>query len=562
MKLFSLIQMKYTDFESAVRSYLSKTLTGYNEKYGSNTIFGQLINVMTSSVQNMLSYIEDSLTEQNKYTAERKKSIYNLAAISGYVPSLGTTTTAYIRLAFKPNTSKNTNIILSNRTRLRCVQNGLIYNIILPQETIILSLAQDNSNKFLTIVEGMFETQEFISGGGQLWTQNVSFTGDVDIDYLRVFVNEEEWERRESLYDMDPDGKQYCCMTSLKKGIDLVFGNEQYGRKLNDGDVIRVEYLLHGGEMGAIDPDKECDWAWEDHVQDTNGNDIDPATVFDIYLMAKENISSGTYSESLQQVAKMIGYNSRALVLADAKNYKLFFNRYSFVGYNRTWTERGSLVVNSLVLRNFAKYLKDGNDYFSLDETDFVLSDTQKLSLQNAIAASGQQLSGTVFNIFDPELVKYAMYVYVKPKTTNYNKEYVMNNIRKLVGEFFSNVSNDMFIPKSDIIKLLKDNIKEIDGVNIYFISERNEQAIKDKQYTDKTYIYNMATGTYDIRTEEVYLYDNENPGLGLDSHGNILLENNEQFPVLMGGWSYNSTNSNQEHTTVTVTDPLTIIFE
>ena len=49
-----------------------------------------------------------------------------------------------------------------------------------------------------------------------------------------------------------------------------------------------------------------------------------------------------------------------------------------------------------------------------------------------------------------------------------------------------------------------------------------------------------------------------ENPMLGLDSHGNIVVDADNEFPVLMGGWDYQNMN-NQE---VTVVDPLTIAFE
>ena len=64
MKIFSLLQVKYQQFEGAVKSYLSKTLSSYGVAYGNNTIFGQLINVINNVVQNIMLYIEDSLTEQ------------------------------------------------------------------------------------------------------------------------------------------------------------------------------------------------------------------------------------------------------------------------------------------------------------------------------------------------------------------------------------------------------------------------------------------------------------------------------------------------------------------
>lgn len=563
MRLFKLIEMTYQGFATSVSTYLSKTLSNLRISMGSNTIFGQLINVVVSTTQNMFAYIEDALTEQNKYTASRKRSVYGMAAFAGYKPSLGTATTACIKLAFKPNTERNTNIILPNHTRISCSQNGLIYNIILPQEAIVMSVDRDNSTKYLTIVEGSFETQQFVSNGGQLYTITVLFNGDADLDYTRVFVNEEEWTRRDSLYDMSPDGKEYCIMPSLKRGIDVVFGNDEYGRALKVNDVIKVEYLLHGGEEGYIDPNTECNWTWETALQDTMGNEIEGFSVFDISLEQKENINSGTNSEDYRQVANMIGYNSRALVLADAKNYKLFLSRYSFVGYNRTWSERGSMVTNAIILRNYMSQLNDGKDYFELSESDFFLSNNQKQSILNAISASGQQLAGTILNIFDPELVKYAMYMFVKPKEgAVINKEFITTQIRNLVGEFFANLNNDMFVPKSDITKLIKDNIDTIDGVDVYFISERNETALKNRYYVDRQYVYNPATGTYDTHEETVYLYNDENPGLGLDAHGNIYLDHAEQFPVLMKGWSYYSSTANKEKTEITVSDPLTIVFE
>jgi hypothetical protein len=134
----------------------------------------------------------------------------------------------------------------------------------------------------------------------------------------------------------------------------------------------------------------------------------------------------------------------------------------------------------------------------------------------------------------------------------------ISKQIRQLIGEFFTNVQSDIFIPKSDIIHLLKTNIDAIDGVDVYILSQKNEHAIYTQRYTEDYYIMNNLTGQYVKRTQNVKLYDGENPNLGLDSHGNIYLKSDSQFPVLMGGWDY----KNSEGELVTITDPLTIIFE
>ena len=561
MKIFSLLQVKYDEFDKRVKEYLSKTLSNYNITYGNSSVFGQLINVLNSVSQNILSYIEDSLTEQNKITAQRKKSIYGLAQMSGYNPSTGKAATCNVKLSFIPSNQSNLNVVINNKTKLMCLQNGLIYNIVLPQESIIVSLDKNNSYRYLQVVEGSYESQTFYSTGGQFYTINLITGGDVDIDYLDVNVNDEKWERVDSIYDMEPDGKQFVAKTSLTKGIDLTFGNEQYGRALKEGDSISVTYLIHSGEIGNITTQQEAAFTFIDNTTNIGGEEVSLNEVFNVVLADATSINGGTYAETTEQVKQMIGYNSRSLVLADAKNYKNILNKFSFVGYNRTWSENGSMIVNSLVIKNYARNLKEGKDYFGLKEKDFKLSPDQKNSVLNCVANSGQQLAGVVYKMFDPELWKYAIFIYIKPKTNNYDKPTIENKIRDLLGDFMCNVSNDQFIPKSDIIHLLKDNIDDIDGVDVYFLSDRNERAIQTHSYVKKTYQYNIATGTYDIKEESVYVPEGEDPGLGLDEYGNIALDNDEQFPVLMGGWDFISTATYTQKQTTTITDPVIIVF-
>lgn len=560
MKLFSLLDARYNNFVTTVKNYLAKTLTDYDTTYGNSTIFGQLINVVSAAIQNNHLYIEDSLVEQNKYTAQRKKSIYSLAQLAGYNPSLGKAAGAQIKLTYLPNNINNLNLIVNNHQKLTCTQNGMSYNIILPQEAIIVNVDQDNSSKYLYIVQGNFEKQTFVADGGQLYSINVSFTGDSDIDYLTVKVNNELWERVDSIYDMKADGKQYMVRTSLYKGFDIIFGNEEFGRALKEGDDIEVNYLVHDGELGNIDLNIETYFTFDDLLKDISGEEVDGNAIFSVSLASHDYATSGTNSESKDLVKQMIGYNTRSLVLSTPESYKNLISKFSFCGYNRTWSEVGSLVVNSLIIRNYKQQLKDGKDYFKLTKDDFSLTDSQKQSIYNFINRSNNQLAGVVYNIYNPRICKYAAHVYVTLKAISYDRDYISNKIRTLVGEFFSEINNDKFIPKSDLIHLLKSNIDEIDSVNIYFLSERNETAMITNQYIDEKITYNIAKGTYETQTETVYLFEGEDPNLGLDSHGNIILENDMQFPVLMGDWKYIS-GSNKEELTY-VDDPLTIVFE
>lgn len=555
MKLFGLLETQYNTFLTTIKTYIANSLSKYNITYNNSTVFGQIITVISGVVQNIMLYIEDSLIEQNKYTAQRKKSVYGLASLSGYQPSLGKAASVQLSISYTPYNIQNFNVIIPNKQQLVCTQNGLYYNIILPQEAITMSISHDNSSKYIYAVQGKFETQIFVSTGGKYYTQNVKYMGNLDPDYIEVKINNEPWEYVESIYDMVSDGKQFTYKVNYIGGIDIIFGNDIHGRSLKDGDVINVNYLLHDGESGNLDINKETYFIFNNELMDTSGEYIDGNSIFNVTFATQDSISSGTNSEDIETTRQMIGLNSRSLVLVSPDNYKTYINRFSFCGYNRTWGEPGSLIINSLIMKNHKLQLNEGLSYFDLKESDFILSPYQKSSIINSLETSGCQLAGVTYNIFDPEICKYALYLYINMKTVIYDKEYIISQIRTLIGDFFSNINNDMYIPKSDIIHLIKSNIPSIDGVSVYFLSERNETALQTKTYNKTTYKYDPSTGTYNKTNEVIYLYEGENPNIGLDDHGNIKLEADEQFPVLMGGWDY----INKEGQEVFINDPLII---
>lgn len=560
MKLFTALQTQWNEFQNQVQKYIADKI-GLTGGYGPSNVFGHIFTVLNGAIQNMMLYIEDAFTEQNVYTAERKKSIYGLARLSGYEPSLGKASKCNIKLTYNALVGTSSPLlVIPNRTKFLSNQNGLIYNAILPQEVCVFDITRSNASKYLNLVEGTFESRDYVSTGGELYTINYDYVGDLDIDYITLTVNGEVWERVDSLYDMLPGGHQYMIRVGINKGFDVIFGNGQYGAILKDGDNISIEILVHNGETGNIRPDEDITFRFATSIADPTGNPIDGNELFTVELESREGITSGTFSESTEQVRNMIGFNSRSLVLADAKNYKIFLNRFSFVGYNRCWSEPGSLVINALIMRNYKQLCEKGSDYFALHDEDFSLSNSQEESIRKTIVESKQQIAGTVLNFIKPELKKYAFFFYLRMKDgVVYDVELIRSQIYNIVGNFFGNIKSDIYIPKSDIIQLIKNEIPQIDGVNLYIISEDNENAKINKIYIEKRFVYNPLKMTYEVMERSISVPTGTDPHLGLDEHGNILLENDMYFPVLKGGWSYGS---GDQKVTISEDNPIQITIQ
>ena len=556
MRLFGIKDIQFQKIFEGFEQYLQKSIGAVTE-VNKSSIFGQLVTILSGVVNNTILYIEDALTEQNKFTAQRKKSVYGLAAQSGYVPSYGRAAGVWVQLQHKANNNQTHDVIIQDKTKVISTQNGMYYCLSLGKPVITIDCTHGLENEYLYAVQGNFESQTFVGSGGNLYSINMKYTGYLDTDYLQVYVNGERWTQAASMYDMLPMEKAYTYKYNPVQGIDIMFGNEHHGRPIYENDSIEVQYLLHDGEAGNLTYDPNTYFVFSRPLRNTNGEEVNGNELFDIKFATKDAVASGSNSESIGQVRQMIGYNSRALVLADSNNYKAFINKFSFCGYNRTWSEPGSMIVKSLIMRNYALAMNEGKDYFNLGEGDFILSDIQKASIKNAIVNSNMQLAGTIYDIIDMDLCKYAMYVYVKLKDSLTDKHVVSEKIKNAAGNFFGNIYSDSYVPKSDVIMAIKDNVSEVDGVNIYFLSQKNEEALINGKYVKKDYKYDPLTGTYKDTSRTIYLTPGENPNLGLDAHGNIVISEDHEFPVLMGGWTWINDKNDE-----IVAQPITIIYE
>ena len=538
MKLFSLKDIQFNSILGAFQSYI-ESLGG---KMNRTSVFGQLLTALSGMFHNAMLYIEDSLTEQNKYTAQRKKSILGLAANTGYTPSYGRSAGAWVRISHIPHNETSGDVVIRNHERLVCSSNGMYYVVILDGGSKVISQTGQLVDDHIYVTQGHFERQRFVSTGGKNYSINFKFLGYVDIQYLNVSVNGVPYERGESLYDLNAGGKQYYIRYNMVQGLDICFGNDTHGDSLSNGDVIEVEYLSHDGESGNISPKSDTIFVFAEPLQDIHGEEVDGNAMFKVQLIDNHAVVSGSNTETIEDLREMIGYNSRSLVLADPNNFKHFLNQYSFVGYNRTWSDHQSLHIKSMIMKDFKSSLDQASDYFDLRESDFFLTPIQKESIRNSLIQSQKLIAGCTYEILDMTLAKYAIFIYVKMKDDSVASQLVSHQIRSLVGQLFTDLKSDRYIPKSDIVRLIQ-SIDGVDGVDVSFVSEKNERAKQNKYYEVGGYRYKV---THD-------------PGLGFDDYGNILTSE-EEFPVLMGGWRMKDSDEAGRDTYFTV-EPISIYF-
>jgi len=543
MKLFNIQQTTFDNFDDTIKSYLSKALGSNGNQFSKTNIFSIIFDGIKGVMQNAMFYIEDALTEQNIKTAFRKQSVYSLAKTSGYDPYYGAAAVGTIFASYTVNNglvSGASKIYINDGTVIRNSITGVNYVISIPTGHYVVDLANPITKHQFKIVQGSWNTAQFSATGEALEAFHITAGAMYDRDYLTVTVDGKQYTQAACLYDMKPGGNEYVVSTGYDNTFDIIFGNDNFGTQLKNGQTVIVKYITHLGESGNIYKNAEPLFKFASTCYDSFGNDVNPNDY--IKLSMDSQISGGTNSDTIENVKMMVGYNSRSLVIASPENFKLFLSRFSFIGHNNIWTNPNSLNVIISCLANYKHQLNNYSDYLNIKDSDILLSEEQKSMIIDTFANSNKTFAGINIKFMDPKIYKYAAICYIKIDSP-YNKESVKESVKEILSNMFVNMDdNVLFIPKSDVIKTVLDNNSSIVSFDISFISESNETAYRNGYY----YKYELR---HINNSEEYmpvkYMYDSSK-ALGLDDYGNIVVDTEMDVPLLHGGFKYYPDKSKQ----------------
>ena len=559
MKLFKIIETSFDNFDRSVREYLSKTFNNLGLEYTHNQIFGVIFDGIKGIMQNVMFYIEDAFTEQNIYTATRKKSFYSLAKISGYEPYYGSAATGNIIVnTFVINSdvgNGTSKLFLQNGSIIKNKETGYNYIVMLPSDSYIFDLSKPLVQHNLKIVQGTWSEGNFVGTGENFETFAANTTDLFDKNYLEVYVNGEKFEQAACIYDMTENSKQFVCNVGFDNTFTIMFGNGIFGYRIQEGDSIRIRFISHAGEDGNIINVSAPDWTIISPLYNSYGNTLSADNYLNVKLATP--VSGGTDADSIELVRDMIGYNSRSLVLANESNFKQFLKRFSFIGQTSIISEPNSLTVVASCLRNKNNEISEPEEYLELDSKDLLITDREKEMVITALSNSNNTFTGMSFEFQDPIICKFSMICYVKIAST-YNRELTKTNIRNTIASYFMSLpENTQFIAKSDIVNAVTDADPNIESFDFDFISELNENAYKNGYYIE--YKQRIINGVYKHIPTKI-IYDKTNTP-GLDQIGNIQLNSKLQIPLLHGGFYYYPNKESNDKSTSIKTESIQVMF-
>jgi hypothetical protein len=549
--------------KTQVENYLIKEYAKRDQNFTETSPYGQILKVIEELNKLQYFYLEDALNERSTETAFKQKSIRGLARLTGHNPYRSISAKGEISLKIKPgaaNDISSSNIEINNFTKLICQNNSLTYLIKLNSDSVLIP---KNSQEFIyfNIIQGETGEETFQSDGTPLQ----SFTLDnrtqvLENDNVKVFVNGQEYKNFESLYDMNKGDLGVIVKTGINGQVDVYFGNQDYGTIPALGQVITVKFLKTAGQGGNLGiSENQIIFEFDGEATLGDGQVVDLNEIFDIRITKK--ITLGSDGENTDLTKHLLNKNSRALVLANPDNYVHFLRRYSQFSFIYAFNTFGDEyldddnVVYVFLMPDITKKVSSNSDYFSTNIDNFYIDTQTKDAVYKAINTSGSQFISAEMKIIDPVVKRFAMNIYLRVFDDIISEETIEAEIVNKVGEYFLNLERRDKIPRSDLIKVIEE-IDGVDSVSLSFISEENENAIrngfyyKEISYNNKqtsdillTQLRNNSQNTLDIntstdvtQTQKIIVNLGQDPRLGLDEFGDIIIGNKE-LPIMRGGF-------------------------
>jgi hypothetical protein len=188
-------------------------------------------------------------------SATVRENVVSLARNIGYVPRSRTAASAVVSFTAQPTSSTST---LTLQSGLVCTgsASGTSYVFSIPENTtasVVNGIATFNN---LTVKQGIFLTKKFTVDGSldQKFILDNSF---IDTSTIRVYVKGtsdtglgQTYTLVDNIFDIDSTSKIFLIQEVKDEKYELLFGDGRFGKKLENGAIITVTYIVTDGKDG------------------------------------------------------------------------------------------------------------------------------------------------------------------------------------------------------------------------------------------------------------------------------------------------------------------------
>ena len=275
--------LDFDQIKESIKDYLraNSDFTGFDFE-GSN--FSVLIDTLAYNTYITAFNSNMVVNESFLDSATLRENVVSLARNIGYVPRSNNSAKSIISFSI---TIEGTN------TQKLSLQKGLVCKGIIENTSYLFSVVEDitvqtedasfvgeNGNDInsvradfnnIEVLQGTFLTKKFIYDGslGQRFILNNSF---IDTATIKVYVDGVEYKLVDNIINVNNESTIFLIQEIQDEKYELLFGDGLIGKKLQNGAVIEVNYLITEGEEG----NGASFFSFAGRIVDSNNNPVSP----------------------------------------------------------------------------------------------------------------------------------------------------------------------------------------------------------------------------------------------------------------------------------------------
>ena len=264
MPVTKFTNLDFDQIKAQIRSYLraNSNFTDFDFE-GSN--LSMLIDIMAYNTY--ISAFNSNMVVNESFldSATLRENVVSLARNIGYVPRSRKSAQAIVNFRFQFNGNSNT---VKLRKGLVCVgaQNNTSFTFSIPEDITVNSPIDAGSNILvnpprtaifsdITVYQGTL-LKKYFTVSGSLDQRFILDNPFIDTASIRIFVRKSgstsglEYSKIDNITNVNEKSNVYLIQEIKDEKYELLFGDGFFGKKLDNGDIIEVSYIITDGKAG------------------------------------------------------------------------------------------------------------------------------------------------------------------------------------------------------------------------------------------------------------------------------------------------------------------------
>jgi hypothetical protein len=272
MAFAQISSLDFNDIKEALKQYLRRNSQFTDYDYEGSTL-SAIIDLLSYNTYYTAFNTTMAVNESFLSSASLRDNIVAVAKQLGYTPKSVTSASASVQLivnyasvaAVDPRLvpkfvtlSRGNSFISSNElNRAETYQFALMEDITVPVVNNLAYISNIEGTSDLRITEGIYQTYKFVVDSQIPNQRFILPTENIDTSTIKVKVRESSlssdltsYVQSENILDIGPEDRIFFVQEVEDIRYELLFGDGILGKKLVDGQVIEVSYLVSSGSSG------------------------------------------------------------------------------------------------------------------------------------------------------------------------------------------------------------------------------------------------------------------------------------------------------------------------